>query len=844
MASQQGQQRPALGATFYPGGVDDFYMPEVISPSPQRITPEVPTKIQDNLAHLELNDAAGKRLSGLQSPSPVGGRQAIMTPSFPSRKSSFSNLKMTDGPSQSQVYHTQPHNQSQGQGIHTVDPIEQPTFSPFPPLRNRPANVPPSDEEKEGILESARTHVLNSDDPEVQLSWAQDTLVYVEIAAQNEVRVSENQAARPRTPHIEHQLRVDAINVVSFLADQHHPKAEFMKGMWLEFGKFNFRADKKEAFRCYQRAAQKGYARAEYRIGMQFESYNDPEKAIKHYTLGLQAGDSASHYRLGMMTLLGQHGQPLDYERGIKLISYSAQTADENAPQGAYVFGMLQAHELPQMNLPEECLPLNLSGARFNIEKAAYLGFAKAQSKMGLAYELCQLGCEFDPALSLHYSALAAKQGEPEAEMGISKWFLCGFEGIFDKNEELAFTYAQRAAQRGLATAEFAMGYFYEIGLYVPMNLKESRSWYEKAADHGNKDAVGRLGEISRSKTLSKKDHQNIAVAKIQSQYGSHRGKRPERFKNPPTQMPTIADGPVDMPEPNLPRLRPGANPPYAHGTANNSAPRPPPAAQYAVDSGRGRPPPRPANGSSYTNSNIPIIPDARPTSAVASENSFGDNNYRGSAYPTFQPARSSTAGENVGAGRGRVGPASGGPGVQRPPQGYQQSNSGYTSPRLPGSPTLNTSRPPSAQPPVIDIGYSAPPDPSGADRKRRQQRSDNAHMPPPRHPSYDVSAGRPQDTVSGLPHSQTMPAFSRPDSAQARPTSSGRQGVSRQDMPPRVDYAAHLPNIPPKAPNPDRPAATPPPSGPVSRPPGKGPKTFQEMGVPATKQEGDCVIM
>ena len=37
------------------------------------------------------------------------------------------------------------------------------------------------------------------------------------------------------------------------------------------------------------------------------------------------------------MILLGQHGQPLDYERGIKLISYSASTADENAPQGAYV---------------------------------------------------------------------------------------------------------------------------------------------------------------------------------------------------------------------------------------------------------------------------------------------------------------------------------------------------------------------------------------------------------------------------------------------------------------------------------------------------------------------------
>lgn len=27
---------PHVGATFYPGGVDDFYMPEVISPAPQR----------------------------------------------------------------------------------------------------------------------------------------------------------------------------------------------------------------------------------------------------------------------------------------------------------------------------------------------------------------------------------------------------------------------------------------------------------------------------------------------------------------------------------------------------------------------------------------------------------------------------------------------------------------------------------------------------------------------------------------------------------------------------------------------------------------------------------------
>merc|ERR1711939_1214594 len=97
--------------------------------------------------------------------------------------------------------------------------------------------------------------------------------------------------------------------------------------------------------------------------------------------------------------------------------------------------------------VPDRYLEFDLNDAKMFVEKAAYLGFAKAQLKMAMAYELCQLGCEFEPALSLHYNALAARQGEAEAEMSISKWFLCGYEGIFEKNEELAFTYAKRAGQ-------------------------------------------------------------------------------------------------------------------------------------------------------------------------------------------------------------------------------------------------------------------------------------------------------------------------------------------------------------------------------------------------------------
>lgn len=32
----QGHFQSGVGATFYPGGEDDFYIPELISPAPQR----------------------------------------------------------------------------------------------------------------------------------------------------------------------------------------------------------------------------------------------------------------------------------------------------------------------------------------------------------------------------------------------------------------------------------------------------------------------------------------------------------------------------------------------------------------------------------------------------------------------------------------------------------------------------------------------------------------------------------------------------------------------------------------------------------------------------------------
>jgi TPR repeat protein len=759
-------------------------------------------------------------------------------------------------------------------------PAEIPNFSPFPKLNPRPPNVPASDDEKEELLERARQPVLNSNDPEMQLAWAQDALAFVAAAQTQEERLAENRPPRPATPAIEHQLRVDATNIVSFLADQHHPRAEFIKGMWLEFGNFGWRQDKREAFRCYARASEKGYYRADYRMGMQFEQNNDPVKALIHYQKGAANGDAASNYRLGMMTLMGQMGQAQDYAKGIQMLKIASAQADENAPQGAYVLGMLQARELPQVTVPEVLLPYNVQEARINIEKAAYLGFAKAQLKMGSAYELCSLGCEFNPALSLHYNALAARQGEPEAEMAISKWFLCGHENIFSKNEQLAYEYAERAAQSGLATAEFAMGYFNEIGVHVPVNIEKARYWYDLAAKNGNQDAVGRIASLDNSQQLSKKDHENIAISKIKSQHGSMRGKRPERSRAQAPGLPSVADEDERTPTGQMIPPRGSSITPYPMNDGPPVVPpvnRPPTVAPYPMDNGPPKITTAPSFGggfapelrshsaapqsgrqSSGSAFNInPNIYDQGPPNDNYNRPYSGQGGYN-QGRPLQRPA--TTLGDVSPGGHGGYG---GGPDGRR----YSGPQAGGYGPH-PGagrgghlSPNARPQQGGPTAPSKLDIGYAGPGGKQSSPNQRPHQGGGDIGYVAPLQPKKQqqtlldttspAGAGyRPPRTDSRPPTSQGhgpgTPVGGRPPrkdvGGPGTPVGAlpGKQ-VAPQKVsggPPPPAKASTAPAAPGKAPG----GAQQPAKAPGSRPPGKGPKTFDEMGVQAGKEQGDCV--
>lgn len=444
---------------------------------------------------------------------------------------------------------------------------------------------------------------------------------------------------------------------------------------------------------------------------------------------------------------------------------------------------MLLAGELPQVSVPEPYLTPDLNIARVNIEKAAYHGFAKAQVKMGAAYELCQLQCDFNPALSLHYNALAARQGEPEAEMAISKWFLCGHEGVFEKNDELAFTYAQRAAQSGLPTAEFALGYFYEVGIFVPVDIREARSWYAKAAASGNKDASGRIDSISRSKTLSRKDHEKVAISRIKStRYAHQRGASLE----------TTPEN-IEMPDPSRMTLndQPSSAAPYPDRTGS-ARPRPPGQQNYQM-------------------------PDPRPSSAFGVNPNLRQNGPPGPGYggPPGPGGRSASYGPSPG------GPP--GPG----PMNYRQHGPGTPvggpGPGGPVSPQSAGMISPSGTP-RVDIGYSAPVPPPGADR-RRPARLEAA--PPDRKPMRSPVGGGHGPGPGPVP-SPRHPTSPRP---MGSPQSANFPSRNESRQPSRGS-ASSTPQ-PPAGPQ-QQPKPAPPPS--------KGPKTFEEMGVPSAKNDSDCV--
>ncbi|KAG9086637.1 hypothetical protein FRC06_002996 [Ceratobasidium sp. 370] len=311
----------------------------------------------------------------------------------------------------------------------------------------------------------------------------------------------------------------------------HVAEALYLRGTLEASGAFpeKIPRDQRAAFRDFEATARQGYAPGWFKLGRDYESVKDIAHAREVFERGARLKETSCLYRLGMAHLLGQLGFPSTPSLAVNLLREAADLSTVDVPQPSYVFGMLLLGEFAQVTLPPAILAQALpaptpsnphpraSEARRRIERSAYLGFGPALYKIGWAYEHAKMGCTYDPLLSVQYYSAASQRGEGEADMALSKWFLCGSEGAFDKDENLAVVFAEKAANRGLASGMFAMGYYCEVGVGVKADRAEAIKWYQKSAAEGNTEAPGRLAALSapNAAPLSRAEHESLTDSRL-----------------------------------------------------------------------------------------------------------------------------------------------------------------------------------------------------------------------------------------------------------------------------------------------------------------------------------------
>ncbi|SPC64403.1 related to SKT5 - protoplast regeneration and killer toxin resistance protein [Ustilago sp. UG-2017b] len=355
-------------------------------------------------------------------------------------------------------------------------------------------------------------------DDKQRINWAKQMLKFVERNYSDGSKISEPYLVR---------WTDEAISIITRNASSQNPEPEalYLRGDLQASGAFPAYIAKslQKAFNDFELSARMGWAPSWFRIGRDYEVLGDLSRAVHAYDRGVQAGNVGSIYRMGMANLLGQLDLPVNHARAIAMLRGAADKADLDTPQPSYIYGMLLAREFSHVDIPPHLLkPSNVQDstedeARRRIQRAAYLNFAPAQYKCGWLYEYAQLGCAFDPLLSVQYYSLASQGGEIEADMALSKWFLCGAEQYFEKNETLAYTFADKAARKGLPSAEFALAYYHEVGVGTERNVDFARKWYRKAAAKDNADAKERLQALQgpQAHGMSRQQHEAVMDHKL-----------------------------------------------------------------------------------------------------------------------------------------------------------------------------------------------------------------------------------------------------------------------------------------------------------------------------------------
>lgn len=334
-------------------------------------------------------------------------------------------------------------------------------------------NQPPYTKE---YIDQYRARLKGDPDPETHFAFAK---YLIEAAKKVGAGARDQRAVRKYRD----TLITESIKVIKRLATtgETYPDAQFFLANCYGTGMLGLEIDHEKAYHMYLQASKNNHAQACYRVAVCNElgagTKRDRSRALAFYRKAATLGDTAAMYKLGMSLLTGTLGGTKNPKDALTWLRRAAEQADEENPHALHELGLIyESAKDNRLVIPDAAY------ARELFTQAAQLGYTQAQFKLGHCYEFGTLGCPVDPKRSIAWFSKAAQKGDAEAELALSGWYLTGSEGVLEQNDSEAYLWAQKAARKGLDKAEYAVGYYTEMGIGVKTDLEIAKRWYMRAA--------------------------------------------------------------------------------------------------------------------------------------------------------------------------------------------------------------------------------------------------------------------------------------------------------------------------------------------------------------------------
>ncbi|KAB2577868.1 Sel1-like protein [Lasiodiplodia theobromae] len=336
-------------------------------------------------------------------------------------------------------------------------------------------------------VEMYMANVKKTPDSSVQYEFA----VYLVQAAKEYIH-SDDPAKKS---YAETVMVKESRQILQRLSDRSYPFAQYLLADGYYSGFFNKgKPDQEKAFPLFVAASKHGHAESGYRAALMYEHgwgcRKDLAKAAQFYRASASKGHPGAASRLGQACIFGELGLGRRDREGLKWLKRASESADSQYNTGPLLLAKLHEH-----GHGEDCFKDEAYAAQLYTQ-AAELGNAEACLKMGECYEHGLLNCPKDPALSVHFYTGAAIQDIPDAMMNLCAWYLVGAPPVLEKDENESYEWAKRAAETGLPKAEYAVGYFTEMGIGCRRDPLEANVWYVRAAEKGEPRAKQRLAII------------------------------------------------------------------------------------------------------------------------------------------------------------------------------------------------------------------------------------------------------------------------------------------------------------------------------------------------------------